>query len=300
MLLQQIINGAVLGSIYALVALGYTLVYGILKLINFAHSEIFMMGAFFGLFALQLLGGIPFFAHSPALLILAAMVISMALTGLLGVLLELVAYRPLRNAPRLAPLISALGMSIFLQNLMMFAAGAQSREFPKVFQVRIFNLGPATLSSLQIFIMATAVIMMAGLTVFILRTRAGKAMRAASQDFETSSLMGINVNAVISLTFFLGAALGGVAGTLNGMYYGSIKYNMGFIPCIKAFTAAVLGGIGNVPGAMLGGFMLGILESLGAGFISSQYKDVFAFMILILVLIFRPQGLLGAKASDKV
>lgn len=301
MLLQQIINGAVLGSIYALVALGYTLVYGILRLINFAHSEVFMMGAFFGLFALQALGGIPFFSHSPAMLIVAAMIISMALTGLLGVLLEIIAYRPLRNAPRLAPLISALGMSIFLQNVMMFAAGAQSKSFPEVFHVSVYRLtSRANVSSLQIFIMVTAVVMMAALTVFIRRTRAGKAMRAASQDFETSSLMGINVNAVISLTFLIGASLGGVAGVLNGMYYGSVKYNMGFIPCIKAFTAAVLGGIGNVPGAMLGGFSLGILESLGAGFSASQYKDVFAFVILILVLIFRPQGLLGAKSSDKV
>lgn len=301
MLLQQTINGLTLGSIYALIALGYTLVYGILRLINFAHSEVFMTGAYFGLFAINLFTGANMFGGSPALQIAGAMLFSMLLTGLLGVVLDLVAYRPLRNAPRLVPLISALGASIFLQNLMMLLVGAESKPYPDVVPVRVYKLGgSASLSSLQIIIVATSVFLMVALNVFIQRTKLGKAMRATSQDLETSRLMGIDVNSIISLTFFIGAALGGAAGVLNGMYYGSIKYNMGFIPGIKAFSAAVLGGIGNVPGAVLGGFLLGILESFGAGYISSVYKDVFALMILIVVLVFRPQGLLGRKSVDKL
>jgi branched-chain amino acid transport system permease protein len=301
MLLQHTINGLTLGSIYALIALGYTLVYGILRLINFAHSEIFMMGAYFGVFALALLGRLPVFAHNAALLIFCAVLISMVATGLLGVLVELIAYRPLRNAPRLAPLISAIGVSIFLQNIMMLIVSPESRPFPDVLPLKTISIGAnATVSTLQILIICTAIALMAVLNLFISRTKLGKAMRATSQDTETARIMGINVNLVISITFFVGAALGGAAGVLNGLYYGSIKYNMGFIPGIKAFTAAVLGGIGDVRGAMLGGFMLGILETLGAGYVSSVYKDVFAFVILILVLIFRPQGLLGKKAADKV
>lgn len=305
MLLQQIINGCTLGSIYALVALGFTLVYGILLLINFAHSEIFMTGAYFGMFALMLVAKFHIFAGHPALQVIFAVGAAMICTGLLGVAIEFIAYRPLRNAPRLAPLISAIGVSIFLQNFMMLAVGAESRPFPPAgtidIPLRNYPLGSnAAVSSLQLFIIATAIILMAALNVFIKYTRMGKAMRATSQDSDTARLMGINVNLIISATFFIGAALGGAAGVLNGMYYGSIKYNMGFVPGIKAFTAAVLGGIGDVRGAMLGGFALGIIENLGAGYISSAYKDVFAFIILILMLIFRPQGLLGRKAADKV
>ncbi|MBU1022954.1 MAG: branched-chain amino acid ABC transporter permease [bacterium] len=301
MFLQQIINGLTLGSIYALIALGYTLVYGILLLINFAHSEIFMIGAYFGYLALLILAKNATIASSPAFLLFAAMASAMILTGLLGMLVEFAAYRPLRKASRLAPLISAIGVSIFLQNLMMILAGPESKPFPEIFPARAYNLtANATISSLQIFIMITSLVLMAVLNIFISKTKIGKAMRATSQDMETSRLMGIDVNLIISLTFFIGAALGGAAGVLNGMYYGSIKYNMGFIPGVKAFTAAVLGGIGDVRGAMLGGFMLGILECFGAGYISSQYKDVFAFIILIIVLVFRPQGLFGQKAITKV
>jgi len=301
MILQQIINGLTLGSIYALIALGYTLVYGILLLINFAHSEIFMMGAYLGLFALEIFAGLNLFGGSPAALLAFAMLAAMLGTALIGVAVEFVAYRPLRAAPRLAPLISAIGVSIFLQNLMMVVVGPTSQPFPETLPVKVYPLGGgASISSLQILIIVTSVLLMAGLNLFIRRTKLGKAMRATSQDMETSRLMGINVNAVISITFFIGAALGGAAGVLNGIYYGSVKYNMGFIPGIKAFTAAVLGGIGDVRGAMLGGFALGVLESFGAGYVSSAYKDVFAFIVLILVLIFRPQGLLGRKAADKV
>ncbi|MEW6202107.1 MAG: branched-chain amino acid ABC transporter permease [bacterium] len=301
MILQQTINGLTLGSIYALIALGYTLVYGILLLINFAHSEIFMMGAYFGVFALQFFAALHVFQGAPALQILGAIFLAMLGTAVLGVVVEFVAYRPLRHAPRLAPLISAIGVSIFLQNLMMTIVSPEAEPFPDVVPVNIYTVGSgATISSLQIFIIVTSVLLMAVLNLFIQRTKLGKAMRATSQDRETAELMGINVNRVISVTFFIGAALGGAAGVLNGMYYGSVKYNMGFIPGIKAFTAAVLGGIGDVRGAMVGGYMLGILESVGAGYLSSAYKDVFAFVILILVLIFRPQGLLGRKAADKM
>lgn len=301
MLFQQLINGLTLGSIYALIALGYTLVYGILLLINFAHSEIFMMGAYFGVFALMLFEKLHIFQGSPFMLVACALAAAMICTGLLGVIVEFTAYRPLRNAPRLAPLISAIGVSIFLQNFMMIAVSPESKTFPDTIPLHVYKLGgAATISSLQMIIIAVSVALMAALHLFIKYTKMGKAMRATSQDAETAKLMGINVNMVISLTFFIGAALGGAAGVLNGMYYGSVKYNMGFIPGIKAFTAAVLGGIGDVRGAMIGGFALGILESLGAGYVSSAYKDVFAFVILILVLVFRPQGLLGRKASNKV
>ncbi|MFA6448080.1 MAG: branched-chain amino acid ABC transporter permease [bacterium] len=301
MLLQQLINGLTLGSIYALIALGYTLVYGILLLINFAHSEIFMMGAYFGVFALLLFEKLHWFQGSPALLVVGALAAAMFCTALLGVAVEFIAYRPLRNAPRLAPLISAIGVSIFLQNFMMIVVSPESKPFPETVPLHVYKIsGTASISSLQIIIVVVSVALMATLHLFVKYTKLGKAMRATSQDAETAKLMGINVNAVISLTFFIGAALGGAAGALNGMYYGSVKYNMGFVPGIKAFTAAVLGGIGDVRGAMIGGFALGIIESLAAGYISSAYKDVFAFIILILVLVFRPQGLLGRKAANKL
>jgi branched-chain amino acid transport system permease protein len=301
MIIQQIINGLTLGSIYALIALGYTLVYGILLLINFAHSEIFMMGAYIGLFALRIFNALHLFQNSPAVLFLGTMLAAMLGAAVIGVLVEFVAYRPLRGAPRLAPLISAIGVSIFLQNIMMVIAGPTSEPFPQVLPTKVYAIGAgASISSIQILIILTSVGLMALLNLFIRQTKLGKAMRATSQDMETSQLMGININLVISITFFIGAALGGAAGMLNGIYYGSVKYNMGFIPGIKAFTAAVMGGIGDVRGAMLGGFALGILESFGAGYISSAYKDVFAFVILILVLVFRPQGLIGRKAADKL
>jgi len=301
MLLQQIINGLTLGSIYALIALGYTLVYGILLLINFAHSEIFMMGAYFGIFSLNIFARLDMFQGSPVLLVAGAITAAMICTAVLGVVVELVAYRPLRNAPRLAPLISAIGVSILLQNIMMILVSPESKPFPETVPLHVYKITPTvSASSLQIFIIAISILLMLVLNVFIKKTKLGKAMRATSQDAETAKLMGINGNAVISLTFLIGAALGGAAGVLNGMYYGSVKYNMGFIPGIKAFTAAVLGGIGDVRGAMVGGFVLGILESMGAGYISSAYKDVFAFIILILVLVFRPQGLLGRKSTIKV
>lgn len=299
MILQQIINGLTLGSIYALISLGYTLVYGILLMINFAHSEIFMVGAFLSLWTLC-------FEWTITLPLLPQMVISLLITmtgsALLGLLIERVAYKPLRHASRLAPLISAIGASIFLQNFVFLFISNQSLSYPAIFPIKHYIIGESEINSLQVFIISVSIILMVGLRIFIQKTRMGKALRATAGDRETAELIGINTNAIISLTFLIGGALGGAAGLLNGMYYGSIKYNMGFLPGIKAFTAAVLGGIGNITGAVIGGILIGILESVGAGFIpgGAEWKDIFAFTVLILVLLFRPQGLFGEKLPDRV
>ncbi len=305
MLLQQIINGITLGSIYALMSLGYTMVYGILKFINFAHSEIIMLGAYFGAYSYFLLTKINIFSlyASPfkkILTITFIFFISMVLTGLTGIIVECLAYRPLRNSPRLMPLISAIGVSFFLQNLVMLITGPESKPMPFVVINRTFEVGKVSISGIQIFIVVISILMMVFLKSYIHLTKTGTAIRAASIDMNTAQLMGINVNYIISITFFIGAALGGVAGLLNGIYYGSIKYNMGFLPGIKAFASAVIGGIGNITGALIGACFLGIVESLSAGYISSMYKDVIAFILLILVLLFRPQGILGEPMVDKV
>jgi branched-chain amino acid transport system permease protein len=297
MFIQQLINGLTLGSIYALMALGYTLVYGILLMINFAHSEIFMFGAYLGFWALSLFGVL----HQllPAYFVIV-FVVAMLGAGLLAVTVEKIAYKPLRRASRLAPLISAIGVSIFLQNLIMLLVSAQSQPYPERFAIKQLQFLGLRISSLQVFIFCLAIFLMVILSLFISKTKLGKAMRATAQNHIVSQLMGINVNNVISLTFLIGGGLGGVAGVLNGMYYGSIKYNMGFLPGIKAFTAAVLGGIGNIKGAMVGGFTLGVLEALSAGYISSENKDVIAFVLLILVLLFKPTGIFGEEVVEKI
>ena len=296
---QQIVNGLTLGSIYALIALGYTLVYGILLMINFAHSEIFMAGAFFALGAFALPG---VNRLSPLLQVALAMASAMGGSALLAYSVEKAAYKPLRHASRLSPLIPAIGVSIFLQNFFFLFVGSQSLSFPELLPVKRLRLGGCEIDSLQVFILAISLVIMAALKTFIQKTRLGKALRATAGDRDAAELLGINTNAIISMTFLIGGALGGAAGLLNGMYYGSVKYNMGFLPGIKAFTAAVLGGIGNVTGAVLGGLLIGLLESLGAGFIpgGSEWKDIFAFAVLILVLLFRPQGLLGEKTPEKI
>lgn len=311
-LVQQLINGVTLGGMYALVALGYTLVYGIMLMINFAHSEMFMSGAYIGLFALQGLtnpklvgaGVAHFFTGSGfglALLFIIIFLLAAIGVGLMGMLIERTAYRPLRNAPRLAPLISAIGVSIFLQNAALLWIDSRALPFPQLFPVKNITVyGDAKITTLQILILVSVVVLLLLLDTFVSRTRIGKAMRATSQDREAAGLMGVNINTVIALAFFIGPALGAVAGVFNGMYYGTVNWNMGFIPGIKSFTAAVIGGIGNLRGAMLGGFVLGIIESLAAGFLSTGYKDVVAFIILILVLIFRPGGLLGESVVEKV
>ncbi len=309
---QQLINGITLGGLYALIALGYTLVYGIMLMINFAHSEMFMSGGYVGLFVLKALtneslvgtGTVAFFkGGSFGLIVLFAVVFLAAaiVVGLLGVVIERFAYRPLRHAPRLAPLISAIGVSIFLQNAVLLWVDSKALPFPSVMPVvTVIDAGGVTVNSLQILILVTTLLLLAVLDTFVSKTRIGKAMRATSQDREAAGLMGIDINQVIALAFFIGPALGGIAGVFHGMYYGSVKFDMGFLPGIKSFTAAVIGGIGNLRGAMLGGFVLGILESLAAGFLSAGYKDVVAFAILILVLIFRPGGLLGESVVEKV
>ena len=320
LIVAQLVNGITLGGMYALIALGYTLVYGILLMINFAHSELFMSGAFAGLGVMMLLtkssviekfrwlGWLApaqhFFTGSTfgtIVMMLIVFLVSMLVVGLMGVTIERFAYRPLRHAPRLAPLISAVGMSIFLQNAVLLWISPQQVAFPNPLgNAMAFRIGTTDVSVLKVVIVVTAITLMLALDTYISRTRMGKAMRATSQDREAAGLMGIDINGAIMLAFFIGPALGAVAGIFSGMYYGSIVFSMGFIPGIKAFTAAVLGGIGNLRGAMLGGFVLGIAEALGSGFISTGYKDVISFAILILVLIFRPGGLLGESVVEKV
>jgi branched-chain amino acid transport system permease protein len=300
MLLQQIVNGLALGAVYALIALGYTMVYGILELINFAHGEIYMIGAYLGILLLTFLTTVGLTQHHLALSLFLVFIGSAVFCVGYGLTLERVAYRPLRHANRLSPLISAIGMSIFLQNYVMLAQGSADKVFPLNLTSEPVTVIGVPISPLQIFIILTSVILMIGLHFFVRKTRLGKAMRATAQDKRMAGLVGIDINRVIAVTFVIGSVLAAAAGVMVAMYYGLVNFFIGYVAGIKAFTAAVLGGIGNIPGAMLGGFILGLVESLGAGYISSEYKDVFAFLILIGVLIFRPSGLLGEKTSEKM
>jgi branched-chain amino acid transport system permease protein len=304
--LQQLINGLVLGSIYALVALGYTMVYGILELINFAHGEITMFGA---LICLAVIGALSASGTGmPVVLILALGLMSaIVVCMVLGFTIERIAYRPLRRAPRLAALITAIGVSIVLQNVAMLIWGKQYISFPLLLPVMRFDIAGATLTSLQIIIVALSCLLMAGLLLLVQKTKLGRAMRATAQAPEIAGLMGINTNHIISLTFILGAALAAIAGVMVSAYYGLAHYYMGFLLGLKAFTAAVLGGIGNIAGAMLGGLLLGLIESIGAGymgtltggFLGSHYQDVLAFFVLIIVLTLRPSGLLGERVAER-
>lgn len=300
--LQQLANGLIIGSMYALIALGYTMVYGILQLINFAHGEIFMIGSYVGLAVLGFCASSGLSHSLPVgLILLVTFLIAMASCALLGVAIERLAYRPLRHSSRLSLLITALGISIALQNIVMLTLGARDKPYPSDFFPKgDLSLAGVHLSYIQIFILATTLVLMLGLNLLVKKTRLGKAMRATAQDMEAAGLMGINPNLIIMLTFAIGSALGAAAGVLFGLYYGITNFYIGFQAGMKAFTAAVLGGIGNMGGAMLGGLLLGVLESLCAGYISSQWKDVFAFGILILVLVFRPAGLLGEQVPEKV
>lgn len=300
MLLQQIVNGLALGAVYALIALGYTMVYGILQLINFAHGEIYMIGAYLGIILLAFFTWTGLTQTSLLLSILLVFVIAAVFCAAYGLTLERVAYRPLRHAHRLSPLISAIGMSIFLQNYVMLAQGTTDKVFPAVIPSGPWRLLGVPISPIQTFIIVTSIVLMFGLTLFVEKTRLGKAMRATAQDRRMAGLVGIDINKVIAITFVIGSVLASAAGAMVAVYYGLVNFYIGYIAGIKAFTAAVLGGIGNIPGAMLGGIVLGLVESLGASYISSEYKDVFAFLILILVLILRPSGLLGERLSEKV
>ena len=303
-LLQQIINGLVQGSVYALVALGYTMVYGILGLINFAHGEVVMVGAMVALMVSQLLlaAGLP-----PLLVLLIALMVAAAACMALGYTIERVAYRPLRHAPRLAPLITAIGMSIVLQNLAMMFWGREYHAFPQLLPNSPHTFGGAVINEVQIIIVLTALLMMAGLMLLIHRSRLGRAMRAVSENPSAAALMGVDANRVISITFMIGSALAAVAGIMVSANYGIVHYYMGFMLGLKAFTAAVLGGIGNMRGAMFGGMLLGLIESLGAGYVGgltggffgSHYQDVFAFIVLIGVLVFRPSGLFGERVTER-
>ncbi|MFP3912969.1 MAG: branched-chain amino acid ABC transporter permease [Desulfobacteraceae bacterium] len=293
--LQQLVNGITLGGVYALIAVGYTMVYGVIQLINFAHGEIYMLGAFLAYTMVTVLG-LPFFA---------AFALTLVICAVFGILLDLIAYRPLRNAPRLAALITAIGMSIFLQNLALMIWGSQIKSYPRevlppVFSKAAWTFGEVSLSWLQVFILSVTVVFMILLHLIIHKTRIGTAMRAVSQDKTTSALMGIGVNRVISFTFAIGSAMGGMAGILVGLYYNAIFPTMGYIAGIKAFAAAVLGGIGSVPGAMLGGGVLGIAEVIGAGYLSSEYRDGISYAVMIAVILFKPSGLIGRQIGEKV
>jgi len=327
--LQQIVNGLTVGSVYAVVALGYTMVYGIVQLINFAHGEVVMIGCMVAFSVILALAptGLP-----PFIIVGAGIAVAVPACMVVGYAVERVAYRPLRNAPRLAPLITAIGISIVLQHLALLVWSRNFIAFPQIIELKLFHFGSsetsASISNIQVAIILTSVAMMAGLLWLVYRTRLGIAMRATSQNPQVAGLMGIDVNRVISSTFVIGAGLGAVAGAMVGTYYGIAHYQMGFLLGLKAFSAAVLRGIGNLGGAVLGGILMGLIESLGAGYVGdftnvcfldkflpgfgevcaaspesslfgSNYKDVYAFIVLILVLVFRPSGLLGERVGDR-
>jgi branched-chain amino acid transport system permease protein len=327
--LQQIVNGLTLGCVYAVVALGYTMVYGIIQLINFAHGEVVMIGCMtaFSVIVALAPSGAP-----PLLIVTIGTLVAVPVCMAVGYLVERVAYRPLRSAPRLAPLITAIGMSIVLQHLALLVWSRNIIAFPQIIELKLYHFGntdtSAAISNVQIVIILASVAMMAGLLALVHRTKIGIAMRATSQNPQIAGLMGVDINSVISITFVIGAALGAVAGVMVGTYYGIAHYQMGFLLGLKAFSAAVLGGIGNLAGAVLGGILMGLIEALGAGYVGdftnvctldqylpgfadvcarspesslfgSNYKDVYAFIVLILVLVFRPQGLLGERVGDR-
>ncbi len=287
---QQLINGVSLGSIYALIALGYTMIYGIIKLINFAHGDIYMVGAYIGFFAIT----------QAQLSIVPALLISMAVTGLLGMVVEKLAYKPLRHAPRISILITAIGVSFFLEYTSMYFVTPTPRTFPTVIDNISFNLGGFVINGQQLMILGITIFLMAVLTFIVQKTKVGKAMRAASFDTETAQLMVIDSDRIISLTFCIGSALAAAAGVLVGIYYNTIDPLMGIMPGLKAFVAAVLGGIGILPGAVAGGIILGVIEAMVSGFLSSTFRDAAAFAILILVLLVKPSGLFGKNTNEKV
>lgn len=304
--LQQLINGLTLGAIYGLIAIGYTMVYGIIGMINFAHGDIYMVGAFIALMGFLLLGFGDVAFLSVPLAILVVLILAMLFTSVYGWTVERLAYRPLRGSFRLAPLISAIGMSIFLQNYVQLLQGARVKPLPPVIQGSINLTTPVdggfavTISYLQIIIIVMTIVLMTAFTLMIAKTSLGRQQRACEQDKIMAALIGVDVDRTISITFVTGAALAAVAGLMHVMYYGVIHFYIGFLIGIKAFTAAVLGGIGSLPGAMLGGLLIGLIEAFWSGYFSVEYKDVAAFSILVLVLIFRPSGLLGKPEIEKV
>ncbi|KZE77735.1 ABC transporter permease [Paenibacillus elgii] len=287
---QQIVNGISLGSIYALIALGYTMVYGIIKLINFAHGDVFMIGAFVGFYAIKGWG----------MGIVPALLLSMVVCAILGVVIEKVAYKRLRNATRIAALITAIGVSLLIEYGTLYLRGAQPEAYPNAFPNQFFTIFGASISSQSLYILLISIVLMVILQWVVYRTRIGKAMRAVSYDAEAARLMGVHVDRTISATFAIGSALAGAAGVIFGMYYTKIEPLMGVVPGLKAFVAAVLGGIGIIPGAVIGGLVLGTVETLVSALGYSPWRDAAAFIILILILIFRPSGVLGKNMREKV
>jgi len=300
MFFQQLVNGLTLGSVYAVIALGYTMVYGILELINFAHGEIYMLGAYLGIILLGFFTAAGLTAHSLFISVLLTIILSAFFCALYGFTMEKMAYKPLRNAPRLSPLISAIGVSIFLQNYVMLTQGATDKVFPYQIGGTVLHFLGIQVTVTQLLIIGVSALMMLLLHLFISKTRTGKAMRATSQDMTMASLVGINVDRIISITFVIGACLAAVAGVMVAVYYGLVNYSIGYIAGIKAFTAAVLGGIGSIRGAMLGGILLGLMEGMGAAYVSTEYKDAFAFAILIILLLIKPSGIFGRDLPEKV
>ncbi len=291
LIVAQLINGIALGSTYALIALGYTMVYGIIGLINFAHGDIFMLGAYFGLISITVFN----------LPIIPALLVSMACAALIGVLLDRIAYKPLRQSPRIAALITAIGASLLIQSGSQLIFGADFRSYPPtVIPIKIIRIGSIIITNRQIIIFGTAILLMVLLHIVVTYTKFGKAMRAVSMDKDAAQLMGINVDRIIALTFAIGSALAAAAGILVGVLYNSVDPYMGTLPGLKAFVAAVLGGIGIIPGAVIGGFLMGIAENMAVAFGSSTYRDAVAFAILIIVLLVKPEGLLGKRAKEKV
>lgn len=298
-IIQQLVNGLILGSFYSLVALGYSMVYGIIKLLNFAHGDIYMTGAFV---SFAMLGAVSGVLGNGWLGILAALLISMLLVGLLGVVIQRIAYRPLLSAPRLSLLITAVGVSLILYNTVMIITGGEYKAYTTGLGYDGITIGSAYITYTQIILVLSTFVLMSLLAWFISKTMYGKAMRAIALDRDACRLMGINVNQIVALTFFIGSALAAAGGTMAGVYYGSIHFYMGFVVGIKAFTAAAIGGIGSIPGAMAGGMILGLLEAAGTQipFIGSEWKDVFAFVLLILLLIFKPNGILGKTEIERM
>ena len=301
--LQELVNGITTGALYSLVALGFSMVYGVLKLLNFAHGDLYMIGAYIGFFVIQWFGGAAHVSIPVPLLLAIMFVLAAAVSGGLGVAIERFAYRPLRDAPRIAPLITAIGISFFLENAVLLLFGAQYRIYntPEFISLSSgIRIGSVTIDTVQIMVVVLGVALMAGLQLLVNRTKWGKQVRAVAADREAAEMLGINVNFTISATFFLGSALAGVAGVMGGLLFNQVTNTIGFIVGLKAFTAAVVGGIGSLPGAMLGGLLIGLAESFATGYISSTYTNLLVFALLIVVMLIRPSGLLGQAQLQKV
>ena len=300
---QELVNGITAGALYALVALGFTMVYGVLKLLNFAHGDLYMIGAYIGFFVIQWFGGPTKLTIAVPLLLVIMFVLAAGLVGGLGVAIERFAYRPLRDAPRIAPLITAIGVSFFLENSALLLFGSQYRVYNTSEFISLssgIQIGSVTIDSVQILVLVLGLLLMTGLTLLVNRTKLGRMMRAVAVDREAAEMLGINVNFVITATFFLGSALAGVAGVMGGLLFNQVTPTIGFIAGLKAFTASVVGGIGSIPGAMLGGLLIGVAESFITGYVSSTYTNLLVFGLLIAVMLIRPSGLFGRAQLQKV